>query len=92
MTAGVLKQDPNTKRFKRTLVYFNTGTQYANMYRIMRIENMSIYKCGQYQRKFGVCVCITMCVCTHTLVDALKLFGITKVSRQMQEMEQFLSH
>ena len=30
MTASVLKQDPNTRRFKRTLVYFNTDTQYAN--------------------------------------------------------------
>ena len=30
MTASVLKQDPNAKRFKRTLVYFNTDTQYAN--------------------------------------------------------------
>ena len=30
MTAGVLKQDPNTKRFKRTLIYFNTDTQYTN--------------------------------------------------------------
>ena len=28
MTASVLKQDPNTKRFKRTLVYLNTDTQY----------------------------------------------------------------
>ena len=31
MTAGVLKQDPNTKRFKRTLIYFNTDTQLLNM-------------------------------------------------------------
>ena len=23
--------DPNTKRFKRTLIYFNTDTQYANV-------------------------------------------------------------
>ena len=30
MTASVLKQDPNTKRFKRTLIYFYTDTQYAN--------------------------------------------------------------
>ena len=30
MTASVLKQDPNTKRFKRTLIYFNTDTQYAH--------------------------------------------------------------
>ena len=30
MNAGVLKQDPNTKRFKRMLIYFNTDTQYAN--------------------------------------------------------------
>ena len=30
MTVSVLKQDPNTKRFKRTLIYFNTDTQYAN--------------------------------------------------------------
>ena len=29
MTASVLKQDPKTKRFKRTLIYFDTVTQYA---------------------------------------------------------------
>ena len=29
MTASVLKQDPDTKRFKPTLIYFNTDTQYA---------------------------------------------------------------
>ena len=28
MTASVLKQDPNTKRFKRTLIYFDTESQY----------------------------------------------------------------
>ena len=29
MTASILKQDPNTqKKFKRTLIYFNTDTQY----------------------------------------------------------------
>ena len=26
-TASVLKQDPNTKRFKRTRIYFNMDTQ-----------------------------------------------------------------
>ena len=31
MTASVLKQDPNTKRFKRTLIYFDTDTRYANI-------------------------------------------------------------
>ena len=32
MTASTLKQDPNTKRFKQTLIYFNTDTltQYAH--------------------------------------------------------------
>ena len=30
MTASVLKQDPNTKRFKQTLIYFNTDTQHAH--------------------------------------------------------------
>ena len=30
MTASVLKQDPNTKMFKRTLIYLNTDTQYAH--------------------------------------------------------------
>ena len=30
MTASVLKQDPNTKKFKQTLIYFNTDTQYEN--------------------------------------------------------------
>ena len=30
MTASVLKQAPNTKRFKRTLIYLNTDTQYAH--------------------------------------------------------------
>ena len=31
MTASVLKQDPNTKRFKRMLIYYDTetDTQYA---------------------------------------------------------------
>ena len=29
MTASILEQDPNTKRLKRTLIYFNTDTQYA---------------------------------------------------------------
>ena len=24
------EQDPNTKKFKRTLIYFNTDTQYAH--------------------------------------------------------------
>ena len=31
MTASVLKQDPNTKRFEGTLIYFDTDTQYANV-------------------------------------------------------------
>ena len=31
MTASVLKQDPNTKRFKRTRIYFDTDRQYANL-------------------------------------------------------------
>ena len=30
MTASVLKQDPNRKRFKPTLIYFDTDTQYAH--------------------------------------------------------------
>ena len=30
MTASVLKQDSNTKRFKRTLIYLNTDTQYTH--------------------------------------------------------------
>ena len=30
MTASVLKQDPITNTFKRTLIYFGTDTQYAN--------------------------------------------------------------
>ena len=29
-TTTTNKQDPNTKRFKRTLLYFNTDTHYAN--------------------------------------------------------------
>ena len=34
MTASVLKRDPHAKkkRFKRTLIYFNTDTQYAHFY------------------------------------------------------------
>ena len=34
MTASVLTQDPNTKRFKQTLIYFNTDTQYAKSVKI----------------------------------------------------------
>ena len=29
MIASVLKQNPNTKIFKRTLIYFDTDTQYV---------------------------------------------------------------
>ena len=32
MTASILKQDPNTKRFKQMLIYFNPDTQYANFW------------------------------------------------------------
>ena len=32
MTASVLQQDPSTNRFKRTLIYFDTDTQYANFW------------------------------------------------------------
>ena len=31
MTASVLKQDPNTKWFKRMLIYYDADTQYANL-------------------------------------------------------------
>ena len=30
MTTSILKQDPNTKRFKWTLIYFDMDTQYAH--------------------------------------------------------------
>ena len=30
ITASVLEQGPNTRSFKRTLIYFNTDTQHAN--------------------------------------------------------------
>ena len=32
MTASVLKQHPNTKRFKRTLIYYDTDTQYIQIF------------------------------------------------------------
>ena len=32
ITASILKQDPNTKRFKRTLTYYVTDTRYAKSY------------------------------------------------------------
>ena len=32
MTASVLKQDPNIKRFTQMLIYFNTDTQYAHFW------------------------------------------------------------
>ena len=32
ITASILKQDPNTKRFKRTLPYYVTDAQYAKSY------------------------------------------------------------
>ena len=30
MTASVLKQNPNTKEFKRTLIYYDMDIQYAH--------------------------------------------------------------
>ena len=38
MTASTLKQDLNTKRFKRTLIYFNTDTQYAHFVEVPFIK------------------------------------------------------
>ena len=32
MTATILKQDPNTKKFKQMLIYFNTDTKYAKLW------------------------------------------------------------
>ena len=32
VTTSILKHDPNTKRFKRTLTYYGTDTQYANFW------------------------------------------------------------
>ena len=46
MTASVLKQDPNTKRFKRTLIYYDTHT----------MEHWNI------THTYGVCVCVRACV------------------------------
>ena len=38
MTASILKQDPDTKRFKQTLVYFNMDTQYAYFFEMPFIK------------------------------------------------------
>ena len=38
MTASVLKQDPNRKRFKQTLIYFDTDTQYTHFVEIPFIK------------------------------------------------------
>ena len=38
MTANILKQDPNRKRFKRTLIYYDTDTQYAKKYKNRNLE------------------------------------------------------
>ena len=38
MTASVLTQDPNTKVFKQTLIYFKTDTQYAKTVKVLKIN------------------------------------------------------
>ena len=38
MTASVLKQDPNTKRFKRTLIYFDTDWSDTNRCSVLNLE------------------------------------------------------
>ena len=47
MTASCLKQDPNTKRFKRTLIYFNTHNivyrQYAKTFKIFVLTHNIFY-------------------------------------------------
>ena len=43
MTASILKQDLNTKRFKSTLIYFNMDTQYAHFW------GNSLYQATKWQ-------------------------------------------
>ena len=54
MTASILKQDPNTKWFKWTLIYFNTNAQYANLrgnplYQVMSWQSLSCQQSSKYQ-------------------------------------------
>ena len=38
MTANILKQGPDRKRFKRMLIYYNMDTQYAKKYKNRNLE------------------------------------------------------
>ena len=40
MTAHILKQDPNTKGFKRTLIYYDMDIQYAILEENVKPQNI----------------------------------------------------
>ena len=93
MTASVLKQAPNAKRFKRTLVYLNTGTQYANMYRMMCIEKKGPLSNAGSIKGSLVFVCVLLCVCAHIHLLMLgNCLGSPRLVDNCKRWEQFLSH
>ena len=56
MIANVLKQDLNTKRFKRTLIYFNTDTQYTNCRGNPLYKKSSLFFLSFFKKQFTVFV------------------------------------
>ena len=55
-TASILKQDPNTKRFKRMLRVYDTETQSANFTKICRLCCVSISN----KRSFELFMCLDL--------------------------------
>ena len=62
----ITREDPNTKRFKRTLIYYDTDTQYANFrgkspssshkttlkqHNITRERTRKVSRCSHYKKK-----------------------------------------
>ena len=78
MTARILKQDPNTKRFRRTLIYYDTDTQYTNTHSfepfyvwfLMRFSNFNHQLFFFFLLFLNLCCyCMTFCMCVSVLLN-----------------------
>ena len=64
MTASALKQDPNTKRFKRTIIYFDMDTQCVNF-----------WGKGISQKKTKCILCVRVKISQQDMTPHTKIYG-----------------
>ena len=63
-----IPRDPNTERFKRTLIYYDTEIQYAHFRGNPLRQATKRHLNNSYPVK--ICVCVCVCVCVRVCVRA----------------------